>query len=164
MDKEEWKPVSNNPPYEVSPEGNVRNSKTGRVLSPYVSDNGYEEVNLYNKDSQKWQHKKVRNLVGEVYVPGRADGLCLINKDGNKLHSSADNLEWGTRKDVTRIMYENGYSADNLKKPIRCIETGKTYESISACAKELGVSRTTISRCINNVSKNNLGYTFELIK
>ena len=48
-------------------------------------------------------------------------------------------------------------------KPIRCIETGKTYKSIREAATEFGVDSSTIGKCLVGKSKTSCGYHWEYI-
>ena len=43
-DMENWKLIDEDSKYEVNKEGQVRNVKTGRLLKPFLSHNGYLKV------------------------------------------------------------------------------------------------------------------------
>ena len=50
-----------------------------------------------------------------------------------------------------------------LSKKIKCIETGKIYNSMISASKELGVPQGSISNCCNGKSKSAYGYHFEYV-
>ena len=80
----------------------------------------------------------------------------VISHKRDKSQSEAENLEWKTISDI-RI------DTSGCKKKIRCVETGKEYESIKACSEDMGITRTCISRCINRRSfQTRDGFSFEL--
>lgn len=77
--------------YEVSDIGNVRNVRTGHILSPGVSQ-GYHYVALY-KDGIR-RNKQVHRLVAEAFIPNPMDYPLINHKDEIKTNNSVDNLEW----------------------------------------------------------------------
>ena len=52
--------------YQVSNYGRVKNSKTGKILKPYLT-RGYLRVSLYNESGRKY--KLVHRLVAEAFLP-----------------------------------------------------------------------------------------------
>lgn len=87
-----WKPIEGTDKYEVNPEGEVRNSKTGRKLSKYTDKNGYTRFELYYDD--KRHLVPAHRLVAKAFIPN-PDNLSQINhKDENKTNNNVNNLEW----------------------------------------------------------------------
>ena len=118
---EYWKPTFHDL-YEVSNLGNVRriapgiNTKTGRVLKPCKSGNGYMIVGLHKGGSRK--NCLVHRLVAEAFISQIPKGLTVNHKDGNKLNNELNNLEIVT------------YS-ENLKHAIRTgLATAPTERAI----------------------------------
>ena len=66
---------------------------------------------------------------------------------------------------------EEDVCSDNLElrskyngKKIKVVETGQVYSSIDECSNILGISRSTISRCVNYpFYSNRLNYHFEYV-
>ena len=60
---EQWKIIGIATNYEVSNMGNIRNIKTGQVLNPGISGNGYKQVSLKMNDTGKFKKQYVHRLV-----------------------------------------------------------------------------------------------------
>ena len=155
MEYEEWKQCDEFPRYDISNEGNIRNHKTGRVMSTYISDRGHARVSL-TEDGKQYT-RNVSTLVGKMFVDGYENGMVITHKDGDKTNPEASNLEWRNRNDV--LSEKNG-----RKRKVRCIESGKEYDSIKACSLDTGIDRHSISRCTNRRSMHTkAGLHFEFV-
>ena len=86
--------------YEVSSEGNVRNSKTGHVLSPGVSQ-GYRYVVLCRHGDRS--NKQVNRLVAEAFIENPKNYPIVNHKNEIKTDNVVGNLEWCT------YSYNNSY-------------------------------------------------------
>ena len=84
-----WKIIQGFENYSVSSEGEVRNNKTGKILSPSPSAGGYLKVNLRkNKTSYS---RYVHRLVAENFLEGEGE---VNHLDGNRQNNILENLEW----------------------------------------------------------------------
>lgn len=159
--------------YEVSNKGNVRNSNTGKILQPEVSNCGYLRVGIYYvKDNRRYHmHGSVHRLVAIAFIPN-PDNLPEVNhKDGNKTHNWVENLEWSSSSDNDYHAYATGlkkkiygenshlhkYSRDTIEKACKLMESGKYVlreisEMTEVPVRMLGFVRLRKSWC--NVSKN----------
>ena len=174
--KEIFKPIFINgieTHYEVSNRGNVRNSNTGKILQPGVSNCGYLRVGIYYvKDNRQYYiHGSVHRLVAIAFIPN-PDNLPEVNhKDGNKTHNWVENLEWSSSSDNDYHAYATGlkkkiygenshlhkYSRDTIEKACKLMESGKYVlreisEMTEVPVRMLGFVRLRKSWC--NVSKN----------
>lgn len=84
-----WLDIREAPGYEISNEGLVRNSHTGRILKTYLDrPNGYEKVKINGKN--KYIHK----LVAERFYDCNDNNNYIIKHiDGNKRRNYVSNLE-----------------------------------------------------------------------
>ena len=89
--------------HSINEYGVVLNTKTGNVIQPYKSKQGY----LYVKPSEngKTRHLAVHRAVGMCFCNGYAENLVIDHKDGNKENNFYKNLLWCTQKKNL----ENGY-------------------------------------------------------
>ncbi len=102
--KETWKPVVGYEGlYEVSSKGNVRNLKTGRILKPIYSTNGYAMVDLTSTSNDRTK-KLVHRLVAQAFIPNLSD---VNHKDEIKTNNNLDNLEWISHRD--NLNYGTGW-------------------------------------------------------
>jgi hypothetical protein len=92
---EQWKIINDNEYYEISNYGNVRNSKTKRMLINTKRD-GY----LYfigNANGIKYR-KRIHRLVAIHFIEN-TDNYPMVNHiDANKHNNRFDNLEWCTNQ------------------------------------------------------------------
>lgn len=142
---ESWSQPENLDNYEVSNEGRVRNSKTGKILKPSIDGKGYETVTV--KENGRLITKRVGKLVASAFIKPDPDRPNIGYKDGNRKNNSAENIFRKRRS-----------------KKIMVIETNEIYDSISECSKATGISPATISRCCNySFYTNKQNYHFKVI-
>lgn len=150
---EEWRPVPGFPKYEVSNNGEVRNSKTGRIMKTSIDYRGYETICL--RESGLQRTKLIHRLVANAFLDNYDDRLDVIHRDNDLSNNCVYNLEMKTRLEHKR---------DTCAKQIICIETGVIFNSISECAEKMGTTRQAVSRCVNNpVLANKDGFHFKTV-
>lgn len=87
--------------YEVSNFGNVRNSKTGRVLCcPVGKSNGYRKVSLSTRTGIVTI--EVHRLVAITFL-GYQAGKVVHHKDEDKLNNNLCNLSWVTQSQNVQL-------------------------------------------------------------
>ena len=82
------------PSYEVSTDGRVRNSKTGRIMKLYIRPTGYIQVSL-SKDKQISLHY-VHRLVATAFCIKTDDYNVVDHIDRNSSNNNYKNLRWTT--------------------------------------------------------------------
>lgn len=138
-----WKEIANyDGKYEVSNNGNVRNSKTKKLLKPSDNSFGYYKVCL-SKNGKITTHR-VHRLVAETFL-NNPDELPQVNHiNGIKTDNRVENLEWVSIKDNIIHSFANGLNKS--RKSVICIETNKEYRSVLEAAKETGIDNSAICK------------------
>ena len=138
--------------YAITSCGKVWSYRRKKFLKPYKTKRGYLRVDLCKDNKPK--HFFVHRLVAEAYLPN-PDNLDTVDHiDENKEHNYINNLQWMSRAD-------NAIKGNN--KPIKCVETGKIFDSITIAAKEMNLNYERISHVCCGIQKTTGGYHFEYI-
>lgn len=129
-----YKCIKEHPSYSISEDGEVYSSKTNKVLSGYVNENGYLIVNLDGIP------RLVHRLVAATYL-----GLDLLSemtvdhKDTNKLNNHKDNLQLLSRTDhAKKTNIDRGLRKYSFTK--EQVELAVLKNGWAGAARELGVS------------------------
>lgn len=167
------KQIKNYPNYYITLTGKVFNLKTMKWLNPFIANNGYYSVCLYNKDGGKFY--LVHRIMAQTFLP-KDDTRNFVNHiDGNKKNNLLCNLEWCTHQENMQHAWECGLSktsekqrqngrntihialkaANELKrKKIIDISNGKIYNSSKEAALELGYKKETLANWLNGHREN----------
>lgn len=154
----EWKTISGfEGCYEVSNCGEVKSvRKNGVLLKPWIDNWGYLNVCLHRDG--KPNRKKVHRLVAEAFIYPYC-GEQVNHKDGNKQNNSVDNLEWCNGSENMIHAYRSGLHSK--VRPVRIVELGVEFGSVSETARFIGGNPVGIMRCLNGKRKTHRGYHFE---
>ena len=155
-----WKPLRNFPSYNGSSEGRIMNIRTQRIMKTFKNDNGYIQVCL--RKNNKQYTVKVARVIAETFL-GEHSGMDVAYKNGDRSDVCVDNLEWCTRQEVIRRAFERGTKIPSRQTPVRVIETGEVYNSIRACARDIGCYQTDICKYLNGKLRQVNGYHFERV-
>ena len=140
-----WKPLRNFPSYNGSTEGRIMNIKTQRILKTFADSRGYIKVCLRKNNRQ--YTVRVAKVIAETFL-GEHPGMDVSYK-------------WCTRSEAARKAFALGTRQPPRRIPIRVLETGKEYDSIRACARDLGCNQTDICRYLSGKRLDVKGYHFE---
>lgn len=144
---ERWLPIAGRSGYEVSDLGRVRSVR--KVLVPFLSNSGYEQVNL-GRSCRRYVHQ----LVLETFVgPCPSGHECRHFPDERKTNNALANLSWGTRSLNMSDRNAHGTSnrggrngraklTDTEMRTIRC----DAFGNVHALAAFYQVSVATIRR------------------
>ncbi len=90
--REFWKAVDMYLNYEVSNCGRVRNATTGKILKPYLNNNGYYYVSL-SKD-KKVKKFYIHRLVAAEFIDNLDKKPNVDHIDHDKTNNCINNLRW----------------------------------------------------------------------
>jgi hypothetical protein len=123
-----WKKLESNPNYEVSIDGEIRNSKTGRILVQYRDDRGYLNVGLRVNKKRKnyWSHR----LVAETFIEGYSNSLEVNHINGIKYDNRVSNLECISKCDNLTKRIFKGCDINLIQKIVDLHKNGLTVEDI----------------------------------
>lgn len=159
--EEVWKafPITPFDIYEVSPTGQVRNSKTKRVLKPAVGHDGYMSVALSKGKKNSKKHFRVHRIVALTFLPNPLNLRTVNHKDHDPSNNHVDNLEWMSQRDQNLHSRRAHLKNDGASRPIwKCdAVTGERlvkYASLTDAVKEIGNgNKGNISDCLKSVDK-----------
>lgn len=148
---EQWKKLKSFPGYSVSDWGNVRNDRSGRMMSISLNQQGIPIVGL-QRDRE--QHKRsVTVLVAHTWLsdPINHSFDTPINLDGDKTNNHVENLMWRPR--WFAVNYQRQFREEKRQGftvPIRDIRTHKVYKDAMTAAKTFGLLADEITKAIIN--------------
>ena len=103
--EKEWRKIAGYDNYEISNYGEIRNTKTNRILKLGISNCGYNIAVLSKNGCTKTF--SVHRLVLETFNPiDNMERLEVNHKDWDKQNNRLDNLEWNTRRE--NLLYGSG--------------------------------------------------------
>lgn len=158
---EEWKTCIYNGEiferYEVSNTGKVRSldyKNTGKIkeLTQIKDRYGYLVVTL--RLNGKTKQVKIHRLVAIAFIPNNDKTKTQVNHiDENKENNHVSNLEWVTHGENIQHGTGNERRAKTQAKRVRCIETGRIFDSIQQASRELGLKDSNIIACCKGKAK-----------
>lgn len=149
---EVWKPITDYPNYQVSSYGRIKNIKTNKILKPIESKEFNKQgelqyiryrVSLFNDNGKK--PFTIARLVAQEFIPNPNNFETVDHIDFDTSNNNVTNLRWMTSEDNSaghRIKIHNN-------RRVRCIETGKEFDSIADAARHIGVCRQFLCKVLN---------------
>ena len=144
-----WKNIDIATNYEVSNLGNIRNIKSGQILNPGISGNGYKQVSLKMNDTGKFKKQYVHRLVAQYWLDNPENKREVNHKNLDRTDNRAENLEWLTSSENQKHKFENSdYKTSN--RPIVQMDLNDNiiavFESVTAAAQAMGATRQGIEK------------------
>ncbi|QOY37060.1 HNH endonuclease [Anaerobacillus isosaccharinicus] len=99
--------------YQINNIGQIYSCHSNKILTNYVSSDGYLRVNLSVRGKVKI--KMVHVLVAQTFIPNEKELPVVNHIDGNKLNPNVNNLEWVTHSENTRHAFEIGLAKPSEK-------------------------------------------------
>lgn len=136
-----------------------------RLLCQSVDRDGYHSVALTSRGKTKYY--RVHRLVAEAFLGRHPVGRALINhKNGEKDDNRIENLEWVNAEENQRHrVYSLGKVPRLGIRPVRCVETGQVFPSVSAAARAVGSHSSNLAVCLRKYPQHHTakGYHWEYV-
>lgn len=169
-----WTKINGYNNYSISKNGQIRNDITGKIKADRINSRGYSLVDLYSNGER--QTERVHRLVADTFIPNPDDKPQVNHRDGNKRNNSVENLEWCTASENMQHAFDTGLSkptrsmlgrrnpnAGRPGRPVRIVETGQVFSSITECEKAINGDNRHICDCLSGRQNTHRGYHFEYV-
>ena len=137
--------------YEVNTLGQVKATKSGKILSPQLGGNGYYKVGLRKQVGGIKTREILHRLVATAFIPNPHNKPQVNHIDGNKLNNNVCNLEWVTASENSQHAFDTGLSKPHYKNIAK--KFGKTsayhYVELLNSSKDGLVYRTVVKVTID---------------
>ena len=149
---EDWRGIDEFPDYQVSSEGQVRNVRTGKVLTRSLVQ-GYPVVPI-RRDNRPKNHY-VHRLVAMAFIRPDIEGLQVKFVNGDKDNCSVRNI---------RVTDFRAPKPRANGRRILVVETGDLYNSVQQCADAINGRREGIYSVLNGRAWTYKGYHFQYVE
>jgi hypothetical protein len=147
----EYKVIPHFSRYLISLSGKVKDTKTGKDVSPSKNPAGYYNFYLFSDAGYKFTWGRHRLLCYVFKHPGQdIDNLVVNHINGIKSDDRLENLEWTAHTGNIHHAGLNQLTSKCIPVAVRDIDTGDVqyFSSIIDCAKELNLSKFAVSHRI----------------
>lgn len=162
--------------YNISPGGDITNHSPEtleKMRQSMLGKKHSEETKKKISDAKSNEKIRIRCIDLDIIFESEAEASLLTNTDKSSigkcckgLMHSAGGHEWEYAdlelKEKYKKIKEN--NVNKSKKKVKCLTTGKIYESVTAAAKDTGSDPSNITKVCNGRYKttNNLKWTFNI--
>lgn len=139
---------------------NKRHFRLKKESKRYIGNcKGYNIINLSLND--KSSTKRCCRIIATLFVQNPENKPHVNHINGIKTDDRAVNLEWVTPSENmihavknNLVTIKKGKDCFNSKK-IKCLKTGKIYDTIGDASKDINISQSHLSRVLRGIYKNN---------
>ena len=147
--------------YAVSTLGNVKNVRSGRILSPQQARGGYLFVQLCRNGHCKTC--KIHRLVASAFLENPNNFPQVNHKNGDTADNRVSNLEWCSQE--YNIWHEHRVlgKSNRATRKVMCVETGEIFASREEAGKRIGVSKQMIGFVCSGRRETAKGYHWRYV-
>lgn len=145
--------------YAADESGNVWSYRRNKFLKPFMSNTGYLQVALCKDGKSKTY--LLHRLIAETLLPNPENKPQVHHIDGCRTNPALSNLQWTTPKENNNDELHKQRCRTKGKK-VYCIELDKEFDSMTAAAREIGISPSRISECCRGKTKTCAGYHWKI--
>lgn len=163
--------------YHIDTIGNIYSKKrfgsSGGIVKQFSDKQGYLRVGLTKNNVRK--QFGVHRLVALTFIPNPENKPTVNHKNGIKYDNNVENLEWATVGENTQHAYDKGLLKPAMKGKKGALNKRSskieqytlsgylinTFESMRECAKQTGISMTSLSYCCSGKTKQAGGFNFK---
>jgi NUMOD4 motif. len=158
-----WRPIPDIEGFEVSDQGDVRNSATDHLMSR--STDGHGGLKVVIRKNKKLITRGLGKLVAQAFLGDPPDSSYVIAyKDNNPLNVVAENLLWVPRWHAQEWAFQERRSLPMRDQPIRMESTGKVYANSLECARDIrGIEKYIVLAAQNPDSSVYMGSHFRWV-
>ena len=146
--------------YEVSNLGKVRNIKSGIMLKPWFTKDGYLRHCLYKHNKRK--NLLLHRIIATAFIDNPEKKPQVNHIDENKLNNDLSNLEWCTERENAIHGTRIKRIAEKLSQKVIQLDLNdnilNVFKSMRQAERETGVLVGNISSCCNGKTKSAGGY------
>tara|TARA_R110001632_G_scaffold40067_2_gene100164 strand:+ start:119 stop:586 length:468 start_codon:yes stop_codon:yes gene_type:complete len=109
--------IENYENYKIFENGNVINTKSGRIKKSCITNDGYLRISLCKNG--KCKHYLIHRLLGLAYIPNPENKECIDHINRDRLDNRLENLRWATRLENshnTGLRFDNTSGEKNIYK------------------------------------------------
>ena len=142
--------------YEVSNLGKVRNIKSGIMLKPWFTKDGYLRHCLYKHNKRK--NLLLHRIIATAFIDNPEEKPQINHIDENKLNNDLSNLEWCTERENAIHGTRTKRIAEKRSQKVIQLDLNDNilneFESMRQAERETGIKASGISACCNGKRKS----------